>query len=100
MTRTSGPPPGSIFANGSVTTIEYTAIDAAGNTATCSFTVTVAASPDLNDDTQVDALDIPIFVNVLLGLDPTPWRVARADTNCDGGANGADIQPFLNLAIH
>ncbi len=100
VTRTSGPPPGSLFTNGSVTTIEYTATDAAGNTANCTFTVTVAASPDLNDDAQVDALDIPIFVDVLLGLDPTPWRVARADANCDGASNGADIQPFLNLAIH
>lgn len=99
ITRTAGPPPGSVFANGSATTIEYTAADAAGNTATCTFTVTVAASPDLNNDNVVDALDIPLFVDVLLGLDPTPWRIARADTNCDGAINGTDIQPFLSLSF-
>ncbi len=35
----SGPAPGSTFANGSTTTITYTATDLAGNTANCSFTV-------------------------------------------------------------
>jgi len=99
INRTSGPAPGSSFANGSVTTIVYTATDSAGLNSVCSFTVTVQASPDLNDDNVVDLLDTPLFVNVLLTTDMTPWRVARADVNCDGLADGSDIQPLLNLLV-
>src|SRR5205823_2053719 len=40
ITRTNGPAPGSVFAVG-VTNIVYTASDIAGNTATCSFSITV-----------------------------------------------------------
>ena len=40
-TRTAGPAPGSVFAAGTTTTITYTANDAHGNSASCSFTVTV-----------------------------------------------------------
>jgi len=97
VVRTQGPPPGSAFAGGSTTTIEYTATDSASLTSVCSFTVTVTPSPDMDDDTDVDLDDLPIFVNVLLGLDTTPVRVARADVNCDGSVDGRDIQPFTDL---
>jgi len=40
-TRTGGPAPGSVFAAGTTTTITYTVNDAHGNSASCSFTVTV-----------------------------------------------------------
>ena len=40
----SGPAPGSVFANGSSTTITYTVTDVAGHTANCSFTVTRATA--------------------------------------------------------
>jgi uncharacterized repeat protein (TIGR01451 family) len=40
-TRTAGPAPGSVFAAGTTTTITYTVNDAHGNSASCSFTVTV-----------------------------------------------------------
>lgn len=95
--QTLGPAPGSSFAANSVTTIEYTATDAANNTITCSFTVTVTPSPDMDNDNDVDVADIPIFINVLLGTDTDPVRVARADVNCDGAANGRDVQPFVDI---
>lgn len=97
VTRTQGPAPGSTFAANSVTTIEYTATDAANNSVTCSFTVTVTPSPDMDNDGDVDVSDMPIFINVLLGIDTTPLRVARADVNCDGSVNGRDIQPFVDI---
>ncbi|HEY3104423.1 MAG TPA: HYR domain-containing protein [Pyrinomonadaceae bacterium] len=40
-TRTAGPAPGSVFAAGTTTTITYTVNDAHGNSASCSFTITV-----------------------------------------------------------
>lgn len=95
--QTQGPAPGSPFASNSSTTIEYTATDAAGLTATCSFTVTVTPSPDMDNDGDVDVDDIPIFVNVLIGVDTTPLRVARADVNCDGFVDGRDVKPFTDI---
>jgi hypothetical protein len=41
IAQTAGPASGSTFLAGTTTTISYTATDAAGNVATCSFTVTV-----------------------------------------------------------
>ncbi len=43
MTQVAGPAAGSSFATGSTTTITYDAVDGCGNTATCSFDVTVEA---------------------------------------------------------
>jgi len=40
VTQTAGPASGSTFANGTTTTITYTATDAGGNSVDCSFTVT------------------------------------------------------------
>lgn len=97
VTRTQGPAPGSTFASNSTTTIEYTATDGASLTSVCSFTVTVTPSPDMDDDGDVDLDDLPIFMNVLLGLDTTPLRVARADANCDGFVDGRDIQTFTDI---
>ena len=44
VAQTGGPASGSIFAYATTTTITYTATDAAGNTDTCSFTVTRKAA--------------------------------------------------------
>jgi len=44
VVQTAGPASGSTFANGTTTTIVYKATDDAGNTATCSFTVTRTAT--------------------------------------------------------
>jgi len=96
IAQTAGPASGSTFANGSVTTITYTATDAANNTASCSFTVSVVAAPDVNNDGIVDVNDVLAFVNVLTGVDTDPVHVARCDVNCDGAVNGLDVQPFAD----
>jgi hypothetical protein len=54
---------------------------------------------DLNNDNQVDADDVPGFVNVLLGLDLDPGRRARSDVNCSGAVDGLDIQPFVDVLL-
>jgi hypothetical protein len=55
LTQTAGPASGSIFPLG-VTTISYEATDLAGNTASCSFTVTVSIV-DADNDGICDFLD-------------------------------------------
>jgi len=98
INQTQGPANGSTFANGSTTTIEYTATDGT-NSAMCSFTVTVTATPDVNNDSVVNSSDVGPFIQVLLGLDNTPLRVYRSDTNCDGVVDGRDIQGMVNALI-
>ncbi len=53
---------------------------------------------DMDADGDVDIDDLPLFVDVLVGLDPD--HVARADMNGDGLANGLDIQPFANVLLY
>ncbi len=48
LTQTEGPGPGATFPIGT-TTITYEAVDASGNTSTCTFTVTVEEDPDAAD---------------------------------------------------
>lgn len=91
--------PGDLFAMG-VTTVTYVATDSTGNQAMCSFDVTVAAFPDLDEDGFVTLNeDAPILIDVLFGLDTTPIRLLRADTNCDGLNNGLDIQGFVDALL-
>src|SRR5262249_51247418 len=60
LSQTAGPASGSLFPAG-VTTITYTATDAGGLTATCTFTVTV--SPDTQP---------PSIVNCPVNIGPVP----------------------------
>lgn len=41
ITQIAGPPPGSLFMKGTTTTISYMATDGCGNSATCSFDITI-----------------------------------------------------------
>jgi len=52
-------------------------------------------SADVDGDGDLDALDGSILVEVLLGIDVDPVHVDRADVNCSGSADAADIQPFI-----
>jgi hypothetical protein len=47
---------------------------------------------DLDDDGDVDAADASLFADVLTGIDTDADRAALSDLNCDGAANGLDIQ--------
>jgi len=61
--------------------------------------VTIVPAPDLNNDNVVNNSDVPLFVDVLLGIDTDPLRVSRSDVNCDGQANGLDIDPFVAVLL-
>jgi hypothetical protein len=52
---------------------------------------------DLNGDGAVDYADLPLFVQVLLGMDPL--RIHLADMNGDGVADGKDIQLFIEAMM-
>jgi uncharacterized repeat protein (TIGR01451 family) len=67
--RTAGPAPGSVFPIGS-TTVTYTVTDASGNTASCSFTVTVKTAAQVVQDliTRTQALQPPLTGQQAQGL--------------------------------
>ncbi len=58
-----------------------------------------AAVGDVNGDELVDLNDIAPAVDVLLGLDAAPEHIDAVDANCDGQADGADIQPFVDYLL-
>ncbi len=62
-------------------------------------TVTSGQIGDVNADTFVNLGDSPFFVDVLIGADTDPGRVQRSDMNCDGTANGLDVQPFVDAVL-
>ena len=97
VVQTGGPSSGSDFAPG-VTTVSFEATDAAGNTASCSFTVTVA-------DNQVPTIVCPADISVNVDKDSCAANVqfanARASDNCGrvraaqagGPSSGSDFAP-------
>lgn len=54
---------------------------------------------NLTGDGLVTTMDVPTFVDVLLGFVTDPILRAAADVNCDGILNGTDIQPFVNRVL-
>lgn len=54
---------------------------------------------DFDQSGQVDALDLPTMVDVLLGVDIDPWHLLCADINRDGSANGADLGGFVEAML-
>jgi len=61
---------------------------------TVSFNLTVALG-DLNGDGVVNSLDVPLFVNELIGVSAP--ILCAADLNNDGVVNGEDIQLYIAL---
>ncbi|MFN8395281.1 MAG: HYR domain-containing protein [Bacteroidia bacterium] len=83
----SGPTSGSNFPSGT-TTIVYRATDAHGNSATCSFTVTVNAT-DTDGDGVCDAIDNCPFVS----------NTSQVDTDNDGVGDACDTLCPVTLQI-
>ncbi len=50
---------------------------------------------DADGDGTIDAADVGVFVDVLLGLDGDPVHVAASDVNANGLANGDDAGAFV-----
>jgi len=67
---------------------------------TATQTPLIASDPaDLNLDGQVDVLDVQLCVNVFLGSETDPEKVARADVNGDGAVNVLDVQVIVNAYL-
>lgn len=58
-----------------------------------------AGAGDLDDSGIVDLNDLPIFVDVLIGLDETAGHVVRSDVNCSGTVDGQDIVAFVGVLL-
>ncbi len=79
----------------------------AGTVSNGQFTLEVGQVPcllaalkgDFDEDFDVDAADLPVFVDVLLGVDTDPVHAAEADINGDGTANARDIRPFVAAMV-
>jgi endonuclease/exonuclease/phosphatase family metal-dependent hydrolase len=54
---------------------------------------------DINGDGALNALDVPDFVNVLLGLNTDAAAVTASDINLSGAADGDDVMPFIELLL-
>lgn len=54
---------------------------------------------DVQGDCDVDSVDVQLFIDVLLGLDFDPGRVARSNINGIGGADGDDVPGMVDAVI-
>ena len=55
---------------------------------------------DVNRDGSVNAQDIQLVINTVLGIEPATSRIAYcADINRDGGVNAIDIQLVINAVL-
>ena len=54
---------------------------------------------DLNADGQVNASDLQLEVNVILGTQTDPAIVSRSDINGDGQRNASDLQKLVNIIL-
>ncbi len=58
-----------------------------------------ASGGDMNEDGLTTTDDITAFARALVGIPLDVYDVLLADVNCDGHANGLDVQPFVNLLL-
>ena len=54
---------------------------------------------DVNDDGDVDAIDLNIMINILLGTDVADNYGGRADVNGDGTPDGNDLNDIINIIL-
>lgn len=66
----------------------------------CPLTATPGVTQgDVDGNGSAELADLPLFINVLLGLDTDPMHVAASDTNCDGTVDGLDIQGEVAILL-
>ena len=77
--------------------------DSSGNFNTDDFAITFSISQydnaDINQDSQVNAQDIQLCVNVILGSETDPAIVSGADVNGNSGVNVLDVQEIANIIL-
>jgi hypothetical protein len=79
--QTLGDPSGTFFGEGTQI-IEYSATDVAGNTSSCSFTVTVQPDAEMPSLTCPANIDVPMDAGLCGAV--VSWTAPTATDNCDG----------------
>lgn len=72
------------------------------NTAVSNIAVLTVNTPQLGDvsgDCLINLTDVPLFVDVLLGLDGDAGRIFRSDIDGVDGPNALDVQGFVDLLV-
>lgn len=69
-----------------------------GGAATLTFDI-IRDPADLNNDLYIDAVDVGIFVDVLIGANTDPLMQQRCDFNGDNVADGDDTQLFVEASF-
>lgn len=54
---------------------------------------------DLDDNDDVDAADLVLFIDVLLDVSANPVHVNRSDADCSGETDGRDIRAFVEIML-
>lgn len=67
--------------------------------AIATLTIDTPQIGDVSADCVIDLLDLPLFVDVLIGVDVDAGRVFRSDIDGLNGPDGADIQGFIDLLL-
>ena len=78
-------------------TVEDQCATVVSNAAT--VTVNVPQVGDVSGNCVINLDDLPLFADVLIGVDTDAGHVARSDINGVDGPNGADIQGFIDLLV-
>lgn len=63
------------------------------------LTVNIPQVGDVSGDCAINMIDVPLFTDVLIGVDTDPGHVARSDIDGIDGPNAADIQGFVDLLV-
>lgn len=90
--QSAGPPNGSVFPIGATTTVSYAATDAAGNTASCSFTVTVLTTQAALEQLRARVASSSLRSDTKQGLIP------KLDAAIDGLNKPSNKQSCQQLA--
>lgn len=54
---------------------------------------------DLDDNDDVNAADLALFIDVLLNVNANPVHMERSDADCSGEADGRDIAAFVEIML-
>ncbi|MCK6456452.1 MAG: zinc-dependent metalloprotease [Phycisphaerae bacterium] len=66
----------------------------------CNLVVPCPGNPgDCNNDGALDELDVPCFVDVLIGTNTDPGAMSRSDMTSDSANDALDLQPFVDALL-
>ncbi len=63
------------------------------------YTLRLGLRGDVNADGAIDAIDLNILINIVLGNDNADNYQGRADVHADGNIDGSDINDLVNIIL-